>query len=90
MSDLFVTKYYFRQRQLNRLYNVVLQAIIESGIGQKHIADKLRISVVEVSELLSGPENWTNDTASDLLFTIGAELDFHVVALPWLKPVQGE
>ncbi|MGD0434780.1 MAG: helix-turn-helix transcriptional regulator [Acetobacteraceae bacterium] len=79
MSEVPATKYYFRQRQQNRLYDVVIRAIEEDHIRRKEIAEKLGIPPSQVTRLLSGPANWTSDTISDLLFSIEAELDFHVV-----------
>jgi hypothetical protein len=79
MSEVPATKYYFRQRQQNRLYDVVIRAIEEDSIRRKRIAEKLGIPPSQVTRLLSGPANWTSDTTSDLLFSIDAELDFHVV-----------
>jgi plasmid maintenance system antidote protein VapI len=84
MSDA-PTKYYFRQRQRNRLYDAVIKAIEEAAardhVRRKDIAEKLEIPPSLVTRLLSGPANWTSDTMSDLLFSIGAELEFRVVRL---------
>jgi predicted XRE-type DNA-binding protein len=79
MSAAPATKYYFRQRQQNRLYDVVIRAIEEEHIRRKNIAEKLGIPPSQVTRLLSGPANWTIDTISDLLFAIDAELDFSIV-----------
>ena len=77
------TKSYFRQRQQNRLYDIVIGAIQEAArrdkVRKKDIASKLGIPPSQVTRLLSGPANWTIDTVSDLLFAIDAELDFDVV-----------
>jgi len=77
------TKFYFRQRQQNRLYDAVISAIEESarkdGIRKKDIATILGVPPSQVTRWLSGPANWTSDTTSDLLFSVGAELDFLVV-----------
>ena len=77
------TKYYFRQRNRNRLYDVVVHAAEESailsGTRRKDIAETLNIPPSQVTRLLSGPSNWECDTISDLLFAIGAELDYRVV-----------
>lgn len=79
MSDAPATKYYYRQRQQNRLYDAVIRAIEEEGVRRKFIAEKLGIPPSQVTRLLSGPANWTVDTVSDLLFAIDAELDFQIV-----------
>src|ERR1022692_2434092 len=65
MSDA-PTKYYFRQRQRNRLYDAVIKAIEEAAardhVRRKDIAEKLEIPPSLVTRLLSGPANWTSDT----------------------------
>ena len=77
------TKFYFRQRQQNRLYDIVIHAIEDSAdrtkMRRKDIAKAIGIPSSQVTRLLSGPANWTVDTVSDLLFAINAELDFQVV-----------
>lgn len=77
-----LTKEYFRQRQRNRLYEDVIKAVekaaVTNGTRRKDIADCLDVSQSQVSRWLSGPANWGVDTISDLLFAVGAELDFLV------------
>ena len=77
------TKAYFRQRNKNRLYDAVVHAIEKSaavnGTRRKDIAETLGVPPSQVTRLLSGPSNWESDTTSDLLFAIGAELDYNVV-----------
>jgi hypothetical protein len=77
------TKYYFRQRQQNRLYDTVIGAVEDAancdGVRKKDIAETLSVPPSQVTRWLSGPANWTADTISDLLFSVGAELDFRVV-----------
>jgi transcriptional regulator with XRE-family HTH domain len=73
------TKYFFRQRQQNRLYDVVIRAVELSGMRRKEIAKKLGVPPSQITRLLSGPSNWTSDTTSDLLFAVDAELDFQAV-----------
>jgi predicted XRE-type DNA-binding protein len=77
------TKYFFRQRHQNRLYDIVIEAIEnvarKRGIRRKDIAETLGIPPSQVTRLFSGPANWTADTVSDLLYAIDAEMDFRVV-----------
>ena len=77
------SKFYLRQRNKNRLYDVVVHAIEKSaarnGTRRKDIAKTLGVPASQVTRLLSGPSNWESDTTSDLLFAIGAELDYNVV-----------
>jgi len=78
VSDI-ASKYYFRQRNQNRLYDTVLYAVQKSGKRRNEIADILEIPPSQVTRLLSGPANWTNDTTSDLLYAVGSELNYQVV-----------
>jgi hypothetical protein len=73
------TKYFFRQRQQNRLYDVVIRAVEKAGMRRKELAEKLGVPPSQITRLLSGPSNWTSDTTSDLLFAVEAELDFQAV-----------
>jgi len=77
-----VTKFFFRQRQRNRLYDQVVGAIEDAGVRREDIAEKLGINPSQVSRWLSGPASWEQDTISDLLFAIDAELEFRVVPYP--------
>ena len=83
MSDA-PTKFYFRQRQQNRLYDTVIAALEEAaasrGIRKKDIAAKLSVNPSQVTRWLSGPANWETDTVSDLLFAIDAEIDFNIMS----------
>lgn len=81
MSDV-VSKSYFQQRQRNRLYETVINAVEEAakeGIRKRDIASKIGKSPSKISHFLSGPANWTIDSVSDVLYAIEAELDFSVV-----------
>jgi transcriptional regulator with XRE-family HTH domain len=75
------TKYFFRQRQRNRLYDAVISAVEEAGIRRSDIANKLGINRSQVSRWLAGPANWEIDTISDILFSADSELDFKVIML---------
>ena len=77
MSDK-PTKYYFRQRQQNRLFDTVIHALEKAGMRRKDIAHMMEVPPSQITRLLTGPANWTIDTVSDLLFSVGAELDFRV------------
>jgi hypothetical protein len=73
-------KYFFRQRQRNRLYDVVISTLEDDGSRRRDIADRLGVNKSQVSRWLSGPANWEIDTVSDLLFSVGRELDFQPVS----------
>lgn len=78
-------RFYYQQRFRNRLYEKVIHAIEEeaarSGLQRKTLAERIGKSPASLSRILAGPGNWELDTLSDLLFAVGAELDFHVVKL---------
>ena len=82
MNDL-PSKYFFRQRMKNRLYEAVIAAVEDAartnGMRKKDIAQKLGVHPSQVTRWLSGPANWEVDTISDLLFAVGADLDFDAV-----------
>lgn len=77
MSNL-PTKYFFRQRNRNRVFDTVVAALEDAKISRSDLARKLGMPRSQISRQLSGPANWTCDTISDLLFAIEAELEYRV------------
>ncbi len=72
---------YFRQRQRNRMYETVIRAVEvagDRGLKRRDIAASTGKSPSQISHWLSGPANWTIDNISDVLFALGAELQFSV------------
>jgi len=67
---------YYRQRARNRVWEVVVRALEQSGKRKKDIAEFLGVPPSQISRWLSGPGNWEIDTATDLLLASGAEMDF--------------
>ena len=78
-------RFYYQQRFRNRLYEAVIHAIedesAKSGLRRKTLAERIGKTPASLSRILAGPGNWELDTLSDLLFAIGAEIDFNVVKL---------
>jgi hypothetical protein len=70
---------YFQARNRNRIYELVLQEFLRSGITKAALARRLGKRPEIVSRLLGAPGNWTLDTVSDLLFAIaGGEPEYSV------------
>jgi|SRR5581483_2927550 len=70
---------YYRQRFLNRMYSVVISTfaleVKRTGITKKKLAIRLDREPAQITRWLSGPSNWTLETYSDLLLSMGFELD---------------
>jgi hypothetical protein len=56
------------------IYEEVLAAFREAAISQATLAKRLGKRPEQISRLLSGPGNWTIDTAAELLFAIDGSL----------------
>ena len=56
------------------LYRLVLKALKEARISQATLARRVNKRPEQISRLLSGPGNWTIDTAAQLLFAIDGSL----------------
>ncbi len=73
----------FSQRHRNVVYEEVVAALEHAakkqGITRSDIAKKLGFTKSHISQLLSGPGNWTLDTVSNLLFAVDAELQCRAV-----------
>ena len=70
---------YFRVRNKQRLYELVLNEFIKSGLSQAELARRLSKAPEVVCRLLGAPGNWRLDTVSDFLFAIsGAEPAYDV------------
>lgn len=70
---------YMRTRNRRRLYTLVILEFKKSGLSQADLARRLGKTPDVVCRWLREPQNWTVDTASDLLFAIsGAEADYEV------------
>jgi hypothetical protein len=63
---------YFRARNKQKVYGLVLKEFKKSGLSQADLARRLRKAPEVVCRLLGSPGNWTLDTVSDFLFAISA------------------
>jgi transposase len=67
---------YFRERQRNRIHEVVLSEFLDSGMTKTQLAKRMGRSLSRVTKWLAAPGNWEMDTVSDFLLAIrGAELE---------------
>ncbi len=71
------TRAYFRQRQRNRLHDLVLrkfrEASKEDGLTRANLARRMGRAPAVVTRLLQSPGNWRLDTLSDMLLAIAGE-----------------
>jgi transcriptional regulator with XRE-family HTH domain len=69
---------YFRERNRNRVYSAVVgmfsKLVEQENLTKREIALRLGKQPSQITRWLSGPNNWTLDTVSDLLIAMGAEL----------------
>jgi hypothetical protein len=63
---------YFRERQRNRVHELVLLEFIKSGMTKTQLAHRMGRSLSRVTKWLAAPGNWELDTVSDFLLAIGS------------------
>jgi transcriptional regulator with XRE-family HTH domain len=77
------TIFYYRQRCKNRLFEAITAFFAEEaerrGITKRDIAECLRRDPAQITRWLTNPSNLTADTISDLLLSLGAEMDYRIV-----------
>lgn len=75
--------FYYRQRSKNRLFEAITAFYAEEAecrdISKRDIADALRRDPASITRWLTAPSNITSDTVSDLLLSLGAEMEYRVV-----------
>ncbi len=68
---------YFRARLSNRMHDLILSTFLElekrNEISRADIARRLNREPAQISRWLGAPGNWTLDTVSDLLLSMGHE-----------------
>lgn len=64
---------YYRARLRNRFHQLVLKKYEASGISRAEMARRLYKRPEVITRLLGAPGNWTLDTYSDLLLSMGYE-----------------
>jgi hypothetical protein len=70
---------FFRQRNKNRIHDLVIKSMKKFGISQAELARRLGRRPDVVCRWIGAPGNWTLDTVSDLLFAIsGLEVAYEV------------
>lgn len=70
---------YFRARNRNQIYDLVMNEFAKSGVSQAVLARRLGKGTDQVCRWLGAPGNWTLDSVSDLLFVIsGAEPKYEI------------
>ena len=73
----FVTLAYFRQRQRDRMFDLVHAEFRKSGLNKAELVRHMGRQPEVISRMLGAPGNWRLDTVSGLLFAIsGAEAAF--------------
>jgi transcriptional regulator with XRE-family HTH domain len=74
--------FYYRQRSKNRLFEALTSFFAgeaeRRGISKRDIAECLRRDPASITRWLTTPSNLTLDTISDLLLSLGAEMDYFV------------
>jgi hypothetical protein len=74
--------FYYRQRAKNRLFEAITSFYASEaerrGITKKDIAEFLKRDPAQITRWLTVPSNLTLDTISDLLLSLGAEMDYSV------------
>ena len=71
--------HYYRQRAKNRIFESLTSFFAEeaarTGVTKRDIAECLHRDPAQITRWLSSPSNLTIDTISDLLLSLGAEMD---------------
>jgi hypothetical protein len=81
---------YFRERQRNRIHELVISEFLKSGISKADFARRIRRDPAQITRWLASPGNWELDTISDFLIGIsGGEFDPQI-SYPAREEIQPE
>ncbi len=58
---------YFRERQRNRIHELVLKEFLHSGLTKAEFARRIGKKPEQITRWLAAPGNWELDTISDFL-----------------------
>jgi hypothetical protein len=61
---------YFRERFRDRLYELVVEEFLKSGMTRAELARRISRKPEQVTRWLGAPGNWEIDTVSDILLAI--------------------
>src|SRR6266851_3263262 len=61
---------YINTRNRMRLFSVVQEEFIKSGLTQAELAHRMGKGTDRICHILGSPGNWTSDTASALIFSM--------------------
>jgi len=61
---------YFRERFRDRLYELVVEEFLKSGMTRAELARRISRKPEQVTRWLGAPGNWEIDTVSDMLLAI--------------------
>jgi hypothetical protein len=77
--------FYFRQRQKNRVFSQMATFFSEEaeefGTTKRILAERLGRDPAQITRWLSEPNNITLDSISDLLLSMGAEMEYRIAKL---------
>ena len=79
---------FFRQRNKNRIHDLVIKSMKKYELSQAELARRLGRRPDVVCRWIGAPGNWTLDTVSDLLFAIGGLEVEYEVGSPFDGPVR--
>lgn len=70
---------YFHSRNGHRIYDLVIDAFLKSGLTQAALARRMGKGTDQICRLLGAPGNWELNTVSDLIFAItGGEVEYSI------------